>query len=192
MSSRAIPYNTPQVGAINTTLLDCPWLKVEAIDILSRHERIRQIDFFKLERNKVFDVIVSSMVINSLPTPKARGEMLKRCHAYLCARRGHMFLMLPLSCLTHSKSLSVERFKEILSQVGFQLIQEKTTPKIAFFVCQASAAAATSSQAAAQGGGGGGGKGGGDKSSNSSSGSKSKKKKSSLSWAKDFDVEVPP
>ncbi len=36
-----------------------------------------QADFFGLPQRGEFDVVVSSMVLNSVPTPELRGEMLR-------------------------------------------------------------------------------------------------------------------
>jgi hypothetical protein len=38
-----------KVGAINTQILSTPWMDVDAIDLISRNERIEQIDFFDVE-----------------------------------------------------------------------------------------------------------------------------------------------
>lgn len=125
-----------QVGAINTFLSDCTWLQVEAIDLKSGHERIRQVDFFDLPASPPrYDVIVSSMVINSVPEPERRGLMLKRMSALLVPS-GHLFLMLPLSCLVNSPHIDLHGFRSILSEVGLTVIKEHSTPKVAFFVCR--------------------------------------------------------
>lgn len=49
----------PQVGAINTRLLDVPWLDVRAIDLKSQHPRIQERDFFSLETSGEYDVVCS-------------------------------------------------------------------------------------------------------------------------------------
>jgi 25S rRNA (adenine2142-N1)-methyltransferase len=155
-------------------LLDCPWLEVTAIDLLARHERIRQQDFFALGRSLRYQAVVSSMVINSVPNARARGEMLKRCHAYLEADRGHLFLMLPRSCLTHSRRLTLAGFKQrVLPHYGFRLVREHATPKVAFFVLQAM------NQGAGEGEG-------------EKKGEETKKgdASSSSSWAKDFAIDL--
>lgn len=162
--------NQTQVGAINTSLLDCPWLEVTAIDLLARHERIRQQDFFSLSKTLRFDAIVSSMVLNSVPSARFRGEMLRRFHGYLQQDSGHLFLMLPRSCLTHSRRLTLQGFKErVLPHFGFRVAKEHATPKVAFFVLQAVERVSKKEEA------GGGGRGG---------------EESSSSWAKDFAIEL--
>ncbi|EKU23090.1 hypothetical protein NGA_0720900, partial [Nannochloropsis gaditana CCMP526] len=130
-----------EVGAITTTLLDCPAVQTTAIDLLSRHARIQQIDFFHLPQPPLstFDVIVASMLINSLPTASARGDFLRRCHAYLEASKGYLFLILPSSCLTHSKYMTVGKFRSLVTtRVGFAVVEEKWTPKTVAFVLRAS------------------------------------------------------
>lgn len=54
----ALPF-TPQVGAINTRLLDVPWLDVRAIDLKSQHPRIEERDFFSLKPSGEYDVVCS-------------------------------------------------------------------------------------------------------------------------------------
>ena len=115
-----------EVGAINTELLTTPGLQVRAIDLLSRQAGIEQKDFFDLadeiepsqdcEEKKTatngspssllslknqlrYDVIVVSMVINCVPTPKDRGRMLVMLKQML-EPGGLLFLTLPVSCLT--------------------------------------------------------------------------------------------
>lgn len=51
-----------QVGAINTRLLDVPWLDVRAIDLKSQHPRIEERDFFSLKPSGEYDVVSSRWV----------------------------------------------------------------------------------------------------------------------------------
>ncbi|RHY20152.1 hypothetical protein DYB32_010094 [Aphanomyces invadans] len=124
-----------EVGAINTQLVVCPWLNVLAIDLISRHPKIQQMDFFDLDLARRFDVVVSSMVINCVPTPEKRGEMLQRTWTHL-NDGGHFFLMLPLLCLTNSTFMTVDHFEKLVQQLGFVLREKKETPKIAFYCFQ--------------------------------------------------------
>ncbi|KAH9092965.1 hypothetical protein Ae201684P_008631 [Aphanomyces euteiches] len=126
------PLEVLEVGAINTQLVVCPWLNVLAIDLISRNHNIQQIDFFDLDLSKRFDVVVSSMVINCVPTPEKRG---KRTWIHLNPS-GHFFLMLPLLCLTNSNYMTVDHFEAIIQSVGFSIREKKETPKIAFYCLQ--------------------------------------------------------
>ena len=126
-----------KVGAINTTLLDNECLSVDAIDLLSRHERIQQRDFFDVPAKADYDLVVSSMVLNSVPTPDKRGEMLLGYNRHLRVG-GHLCLMIPKSCLTHSKDgLNVQGFSDLLSRgLGFHIIMYRESPKVAFYFCR--------------------------------------------------------
>lgn len=126
------PLNVLEVGAINTQLLSCPWLNVKAIDLISRHEQIEQIDFFSVKPAAKYDVLVSSMVLNCVPTPEKRGEMLKLYRLHLNAN-GMVFLMIPLLCLTNSKTMTYDAFVDLLMEVGFNVVESKQSPKVAFF-----------------------------------------------------------
>mmetsp|Transcript_7578 Transcript_7578/g.19505 ORF Transcript_7578/g.19505 Transcript_7578/m.19505 type:complete len:271 (+) Transcript_7578:96-908(+) len=126
------PLKVLEVGAVNTQILSVPWLQVRAIDINSCHPRIEQIDFFNLAPAGVYFAVVCSMVINCVPTPEARGDMMRRLFAHT-QPGGLVFLTLPLRCLTHAKAMTWRRLVNIAQQVGFTLESCKTSPKIAFF-----------------------------------------------------------
>ena len=128
-----------EVGAINTQLVDgAPWLDVDAIDIASRHPRIRAIDFFELDvvTPPKYDVLVLSMVINCVPAAEARGTMLRLCRAHL-RTGGLFFVMLPLLCLCNSRHMTESLFVALLHRLGFVLRGRKQTPKVAFFCAEA-------------------------------------------------------
>lgn len=77
-----------------------------------------------------------SMVINCVPTAKRRGEMLAGYRAHL-RPGGHLFLMLPLLCLTNSKHTTRASFAGILNQVGFTIQETRDSPKVSFFCATA-------------------------------------------------------
>ncbi|CAM9214442.1 unnamed protein product [Phaeothamnion confervicola] len=125
-----------EVGAINTKLLDVPWLSVRAVDLKSQHPRIEEYDFFDLKPAAEFDAVVSSMVINCVTTPERRGTMLAMCRAHL-RHGGHLFLTLPLQCLTRSRRCSREALLAVLQQAGFEPVEARDSPKVAFFCLRA-------------------------------------------------------
>lgn len=126
-----------EVGAINTQLLFTPWLNTDALDLNSRHPKIQQIDFFKFPCTPgLYDIVVSSMVINCIPTPRQRGEMLIGCRRHL-RPDGYFFLMLPLMCLRSSPFVRDEdQFRSGVEGVGFKLVEQKMTRKVALFCFQ--------------------------------------------------------
>lgn len=52
------------------------------------------------------------MVINCVPTPEARGDMMRRLFAHT-QPGGLVFLTLPLRCLTHAKAMTWRRLVNI-------------------------------------------------------------------------------
>jgi 25S rRNA (adenine2142-N1)-methyltransferase len=138
-----------EVGAINTELLDAAKqtkqledgtivpkyrLSTRAIDLRSTHDGIEEADFLTFPLNN-YDVVVCSMVINCVPRPEHRGLMLARLYHQL-APGGLCFLTLPRLCLHQSPYMSMEHFKDLLSEtgVGFVVEETKESPKVAFFV----------------------------------------------------------
>jgi len=73
-----------------------------------------------------------SMVINCVPTARGRYDMLRGYRNHL-RDGGHLFLMLPLLCLTKSTRTTRESFLETLAQLGFAVVAQKESPKVAFF-----------------------------------------------------------
>ncbi|CAM9401081.1 unnamed protein product, partial [Choristocarpus tenellus] len=130
------PLKVLEVGAINTRLLDVSWLEVRAIDLKSSHPRIEERDFFALPPATEYDVVASSMVLNCVPTPEGRGKMLMGYHDHL-RPGGHLFLMIPLLCLTNSCYTTKESFRKTLELAGFQVRESRDSPRVAFFCATA-------------------------------------------------------
>jgi len=116
-------------------------LDVRAIDLHSMHPgRIEEADFLKLpfssSTSQLYDVIVCSMVLNCVTTPKDRGEMLARLFHFL-RPGGFLFLTIPKLCLTQSPYINRGEFLRLLGKtgVGFQVEETKESPKVAFCRC---------------------------------------------------------
>jgi 25S rRNA (adenine2142-N1)-methyltransferase len=142
-----------EVGAINTELLDAASctvpdketeskvkkyrLHVRAIDIHSMHPGIEEADFLKipLETSHAYDCIVCSMVLNCVTTPEQRGNMLTRLYHFL-RPGGLAFVTIPNLCLTLSPHIDRARFLALLKAVGFEIVETKESPKVAFFICR--------------------------------------------------------
>ena len=149
-----------EIGAITPYLSGAvprfPWLSyVHAIDLRSNHPTIKAIDYLDFgheERNRLheqlynsceinyspefktnYDVIVCSMVINSVPEITARGAMLVKM-AFDISFNGIAFIMLPKSCLYNSPSFSMQTFHKLLTALGFQIVEEKFSPKVYFVI----------------------------------------------------------
>ena len=116
-----------EVGAINTQLLEEPELKTRAIDLHAINSHIEQCDFFSLPHggeldaatgaSRPYDAVVCSMVLNCVPEPRRRFEMLVGLRAQL-RTGGVCFITVPRTCLQHSFTLTHETFCECLCAVG--------------------------------------------------------------------------
>mmetsp|Transcript_22359 Transcript_22359/g.63588 ORF Transcript_22359/g.63588 Transcript_22359/m.63588 type:complete len:402 (-) Transcript_22359:33-1238(-) len=124
---------TLEIGAINTQILSCHFLDVRAIDLTSRFPKVEELDFFDLPCPGAgpFRVISNAMVVNCVPTPPQRGEMLVRC-ARLLESGGLLSLVLPKRCVA---AVSEERLRQQLQLLGFEIRATNESPKIAFFAC---------------------------------------------------------
>ena len=134
-----------EVGAINTEMLEAAkrsssdpnktTISMRAIDIQSQHPDIEELDFFALPEKKdtQYDAIVCSMVLNCVPSPEQRGDMLYKLQKHLNSD-GLLFLTIPVTCMTLSKYMDRERFRSLLLFMGYNIVEEKESPKVAFFV----------------------------------------------------------
>eukprot|EP01104_Vermistella_antarctica_P016405 TRINITY_DN5574_c0_g1_i1.p1 TRINITY_DN5574_c0_g1~~TRINITY_DN5574_c0_g1_i1.p1 ORF type:complete len:331 (+),score=80.28 TRINITY_DN5574_c0_g1_i1:376-1368(+) len=128
------PLVTVEIGAINTQLLSSPFLDVTAIDVMSRHPKIKQLDYFEMPFEQLFDVVVCSLVINCVTPASKRGEMLLRVHRHL-KPGGHFFLVIPRTCLNLSQFMTRDRLlKSVMLKLGFKLIASKDSPKLSHFL----------------------------------------------------------
>lgn len=64
--------NVLEVGAINTQLQQYNWMNVRAIDLNSQHPLIEECDFFAVEPEGKYDVVVCSMV-SKIAAPSKTG-----------------------------------------------------------------------------------------------------------------------
>lgn len=127
--AKGSPPSILEIGAVNTQLLDAKDLNVRAIDLHTADSRIEQCDFFSLAHGgqldaesggfKLYDAIVCSMVLNCVPHPRRRFEMLVGMRSMLKAG-GKAFVTLPRSCLDHSFTLCEDSFCDVLAAVGLR------------------------------------------------------------------------
>jgi 25S rRNA (adenine2142-N1)-methyltransferase len=139
-----------EIGAINTQLVTTPGLLVRAIDLNSQDPRIEQQDFMQLPHggeldastgvSRTYDVLVCSMVLNCVPNARARFDFLVSMRSQL-RQGGIAFIVLPRSCLAHSRTLTHDSFIDCLRAIG--LPPDLTVPppestKLTYFECIAS------------------------------------------------------
>ena len=136
----------------------------------SSHPRIEARDFFTLSHGgddgddgggdsggvatalgTPYDVVVCAMVLNCVPTPRGRFEMLRGIRAQLRSG-GLAFIVIPRTCVLHSRTLTEALFIDCLAAVGLKLIdtdaatsgpsaaagEASASPaKLVFYVCEA-------------------------------------------------------
>jgi 25S rRNA (adenine2142-N1)-methyltransferase len=144
------PPRVLEVGAVNTRLLSCRWLAVDAIDLVASVPGVKQVDFFDLSPAAAYDAVVCAMVLNCVPTPAARGVMLARLAAHL--RGGGMaFVVLPRRCVEACGGETWASFEGAMAAAGLgRIVGRRASPKLAFWALET------------KGGGGGAGSGDGD------------------------------
>ncbi|RMJ25095.1 nucleolus protein [Aspergillus sp. HF37] len=123
-----------------------PALEVTRIDLNSQEPGVQKQDFMQRplprDEGERFHVISLSLVLNYVADAPGRGEMLKRCVAFLADRLPSaaspapvapcLFLVLPAACVNNSRYLTGRRLQEILSSMGFTLAKNKQTAKLIF------------------------------------------------------------
>ncbi|KAL1984777.1 hypothetical protein VTN96DRAFT_8718 [Rasamsonia emersonii] len=121
-------------------------LDVTRIDLHSQEPGILQQDFMErplpTSDEERFHLISLSLVLNYVPTAAGRGNMLKRCTAFLtkvlppdCPLTDFspcLFLVLPAACVTNSRYLTKQRLQDIMASLGFSLLKEKVTAKLVY------------------------------------------------------------
>lgn len=138
-----------EVGALSTenACTRSRMFHVEHIDLNSQQPGILQQDF--MERplpqsdEERFEAISLSLVLNYVPDPSLRGQMLWRTVGFLRQPRqdvsddAHglfpcLFLVLPRSCITNSRYFSKDRMTELMSLLGYVEVEMKYTNKLVY------------------------------------------------------------
>lgn len=76
-----------------------------------------------------FDLISCSLVLNFVPTPIERGQMLRRFQQFL-KRRSLLFLVLPLPCITNSRYIDHLHLARMLEHLGYVQLRRHESSKL--------------------------------------------------------------
>jgi 25S rRNA (adenine2142-N1)-methyltransferase len=133
------------------------------IDLHSTDPAILEQDFMERplpsSETERFDLISLSLVLNYVPDPPARGEMLMRTRDFLrpfpskdmppsngqkCLPA--LFLTLPRPCVDNSRYMTKEHLNNIMSSLGYRLVREKFAAKIYYSLWGYDAAAVQNSE----------------------------------------------
>lgn len=141
-----------EVGALSTqnAYSKSGHFDIERIDLNSQGEGILQQDFMERplprDESEMFDIISLSLVLNYVPDPKGRGEMLRRTTQFLHAPGRYrvtpelganfpsLFLVLPAPCVTNSRYLDEERLTSIMASLGYVKTASKTTQRLVYYL----------------------------------------------------------
>jgi len=148
------PLRLLEVGAlsISNACSRSGLFEIERIDLNSQAEGITRQDFMerpfpKLSTDK-FEIISLSLVLNYVPDPASRGEMLKRTLKFLQmspvqgeGNHGQcfpsLFLVLPASCVTNSRYMDESRLEAIMKSLGYVVVQQKLSNKLVYYLWRA-------------------------------------------------------
>lgn len=141
-----------EIGALSTNnaCSKSALFDVTRIDLEARADGITKQDFMKRPIPETsedsFDVVSLSLVLNFVPAPEDRGEMLKRTCKFLDKHsrtasakelRDYfpaLFLVLPASCILNSKYTSEERLTLMMASLGYVLLKRKESSKLVYYL----------------------------------------------------------
>ncbi|KAF7717852.1 Uncharacterized protein PECH_000056 [Penicillium ucsense] len=132
-----------EVGALSTknACSRTPGLDVTRIDLNSQEPGILKQDFMErplpASDAERFHILSLSLVLNYVPDAEGRGDMLKRCREFLTSQSPitfvpTLFFVLPVACVDNSRYVTEDRLLDILSSLGFQLMQSKRSNKLIY------------------------------------------------------------
>lgn len=150
LQDASVKLRVLEVGALSTknACSQNTNFDVTRIDLNSQEPGILKQDFMErplpLDDGDRFHVISLSLVLNYVPDPVSRGEMLKRSVTFLTEASvlsslsstisfvPSLFLVLPAPCITNSRYLTQQRLQDILKSLGFSLAKNKQTSKLVY------------------------------------------------------------
>lgn len=129
------PYNVISTSGVFTNVVK--------IDLNSQNHMILEQDFMLRPLPKTnaekFNLISCSLVLNFVPSPRERGEMLKRMTKFLKPPESpnslsSLFLVLPLPCVENSRYFNLALFDKIMSRLGFSQTCYYAANKVAYWL----------------------------------------------------------
>jgi 25S rRNA (adenine2142-N1)-methyltransferase len=148
-----------EVGALSTKNA-CSMVKsfeVTRIDLNSQEPGILQQDFMQrpLPESDAdrFHVISLSLVLNYVPDPATRGQMLLRTTQFLATPTMPandmlpcLFVVLPAACVLNSRYFTEKRLQDMMSSLGYAMLKRKVTAKLVYYLWHYQGAAAAASE----------------------------------------------
>ncbi|BAO39687.1 UPF0657 nucleolar protein YBR141C [Kluyveromyces marxianus] len=100
---------------------------------------IKKQDFMDMEipknESQRFDLISCSLVLNFVPTPIQRGQMICRFQEFLKHdKRTYLFIVLPLPCITNSRYMNRNRFCQMMEYLGYSEVRYREAKKLVYWL----------------------------------------------------------
>ena len=145
-------FSMLEVGALSTqnACSKSGQFDIVRIDLNSQGEGILQQDFMErplpADESERFDIISLSLVLNFVPDPKGRGDMLLRTVQFLRDPKQYpgslvsgvgfpsLFLVLPAPCVANSRYLDEEKLEAIMASVGYAKTASKMTQRLVYYL----------------------------------------------------------
>ncbi|KAG7691398.1 hypothetical protein KL933_005304 [Ogataea haglerorum] len=134
-----------EIGCLNSRNLisTCGlFSKVVKIDLHSQEPEILEQDLMERPLPKSaaeqFDLISCSLVVNFVPDPHLRGQMMRRIIHFLkpYSQKPYLFFVLPLPCVINSRYFDEDRLSELMGALGFECIRHHKSQKLAYYLYQ--------------------------------------------------------
>ncbi|TLD22940.1 hypothetical protein PspLS_07286 [Pyricularia sp. CBS 133598] len=145
--SKHVRLHLLEVGALSTenACSRSDRFDIERIDLNSQAEGIKQQDFMQRllpnDDSERFDIISLSLVLNFVPDPRLRGDMLLRTLDFLrlpnnspASFTPSLFLVLPAPCVTNSRYMDETVLERIMVSLGFKLVHSKPTQRLVYYL----------------------------------------------------------
>ncbi|KAG0365636.1 hypothetical protein BGZ54_006360 [Gamsiella multidivaricata] len=114
------------------------WIHTVPIDLNPQDPLITKMDFLEMpvptDREKLFDVVCLSLVVNFVGDPTQRGEILRYSTRFLVPGTGVLYLVLPLPCIENSRYMDHELLVKMMSSLGYTtLVSHHFAKKLAYY-----------------------------------------------------------
>lgn len=121
--------------------------RIERVDLNAQTPGIIKQDFMKRpdprpnNQEDFFNVVSLSLVLNYVPDPLTRGQMLVKTRDYLNqapsleGKLGPLlFVVMPAPCMQNSRYLTEEKFLNMMECIGYKQIQRKLATKVIYWL----------------------------------------------------------
>ncbi|CDK28659.1 unnamed protein product [Kuraishia capsulata CBS 1993] len=138
-------YRALEIGSLSSknVISTCGLFQtVTRVDLHSQEpEEIIECDFMEFAVPKEedrYDLVSCSLVLNFVPTPIQRGDMLRRIRLFFTESNPEspklLFMVLPLPCITNSRYLDNSLLLSMMSSLGFKQLKYHEATKVVYWL----------------------------------------------------------